>query len=737
MGRNPVDAKTYPLQEILKPERRYIIPTFQRDYEWTLEGQWKLLFEDLENTADRLVDARASQSENSAILKNREQNVTPHFLGAIVCASLPFATGGVALRSVIDGQQRLTTIQLLSRGLLDVLQETGSERRKSVRRMLFNPDDVVDSPEEVYKLWPRRRDREVWPTAMGDAVPAYAGSNDHLYLRARRYFAEAVRESVRNDAGEPDPERLQALADALSSLFKLVVIDLEDNDDAQVIFEVLNGRQTPLAPIDLVKNLLFLRGELGDEDVDRLYETYWAGFDDDWWKVEVGRGHAARGRRDVLLSVWLTAVSGEEANVSHLYREAREYLNAPGAPDTECVLRELSDYAKAYRAIYGAEAVDPRLRASYDRLNEFEITTAVPLLAWLRIAPPDVISLEDEVRAVRAVESWAMRRAYVGWQTRGYGTHLARVLRTAKNASDAGQNVADAVVDALQEGALAWPSDSEVREAFRTRPFYNAVAQYRIRALFRAIDEQLRSEDPHEPPAAIGFDGLQVEHVMPRSWMTHWPLIALDGSLVDPNGGDPASMQRVLERRQALDRLGNLTLVTQAFNLDVSNLGWSEKRPEFAKQGALVINKGVAVVEDWTEPEIDARCEFLAAVATRVWPGPVALGGTERASSAPPQDQPTVVRAEPGGTRSDVPVPGQPVGSVAPLVTALETVGMRVADADAPWPGWGVVVKCIGGSAYLNRTNVDVRSDQPGQVAAWAAAGKGEERGNYLRIALQ
>ena len=732
-----MDAKTYPLQEILKPERRYIIPTFQRDYEWTLDGQWRLLFEDLESTADRLLDARASQSESSVVLKNKEQNVTPHFLGAIVCASLPFATGGVALRSVIDGQQRLTTIQLLVRGLLDVLQEAGSDRRKSVRRMLFNPDDVVDSPEEVHKLWPRRRDREVWPTAMGDAVPAYAGSKDHLYLRARRYFAEAVRESVRSDAGEPDSERLQALADALSSLFKLVVIDLEENDDAQVIFEVLNGRQTPLAAIDLVKNLLFLRGELADEDVDRLYETYWAGFDDDWWKAVVGRGHAARGRRDVLLSVWLTGVSGVEANVSHLYREAREYLNGPGAPDTEHVLRELSDYAKAYRAIYGAEAVDPRLRTSYDRLNEFEITTAVPLLAWLRIASPEVISLDDEVRAVRAVESWAMRRSYVGWQTRGYGTHLTRVLRAAKNASNAGKNVGDAVVDALQDGALAWPSDGEVREAFRTRSFYNGVAQYRIRALFRAIDDLLRSEDPHEPPAAIGFDDLQIEHVLPRSWMTHWPLIGFDGTPVDPDAGDAASVQRVLERRQALDRLGNLTLVTQAFNLDVSNLGWSAKRPEFAKQSALVINKGIAAVDDWTESEIDARCVFLAAVATRVWLDPVALGGTARASSAPVPNEHMEPAAERAGTGSDAPVPGQPVGSVAPLVTALETVGMRVADADTPWPGWGVVVKCIGGSAYLNRTNVDVRSDQPGQVAKWAAAGRGEERGGYLRIALR
>ncbi|GHH79144.1 DUF262 domain-containing protein [Promicromonospora soli] len=735
-----MDAKTYPLQDILKPERRYIIPTFQRDYEWTLDGQWKLLFEDLESTADKLLEVRSDEDEKAVGLKNKEQGVTPHFLGAVVCASLPFATGGIALRSVIDGQQRLTTIQLLVRGLLDVLQDVGSDRRKSVRRMLFNPDDVVDSPEEVHKLWPRRRDREVWPAAMADTVPAYAGDKDHLYLRARRYFSEAVRESARNDAGELDPVRLQALADALSSLFKLVVIDLEDNDDAQVIFEVLNGRQTPLAAIDLVKNLLFLRGELADEDVDRLYDAYWAHFDDDWWKVIVGRGHAARGRRDVLLSVWLTGISGSEANVSHLYREAREYLNGPGAPDTEHVLRELSHYAKAYRAIYGAEAVDPRLRTSYDRLNAFEITTSVPLLAWLRIASPQVVSLEDEVRAVRSVESWALRRVYVGWQTRGYGTHLTRVLREAKSAAASGENVADAVVDALQGGTLAWPTDNEVRDAFMTRPFYKNVAQYRIRTLFEAIDDQLRRDDPHEPPAAIGFDGLQIEHVLPRSWKAHWPLRDAAGNLVDadPDAGDTEAVQRVLLRGQALDRLGNLTLVTQAFNLDVSNLGWTAKRPEFAKQGALVINKGIAAVEQWSESEIDARGAFLAAVATRVWPSPNTLGGRSReASSAPEPAVPVRAPAEHVAAALVEPVPGQPVGSLAPLVAALASVGMQLADPDASWPGWGFVVKCVGGSAYLNRTNVDVRSDEPGQTANWAAAGLGEERGSYLRIWLR
>lgn len=182
-----MDAKTYPLQDILKPERRYVIPTFQRDYEWTLEGQWRLLFEDLASTADRLLEVRTGAGDDGTKLKAKEQSVSPHFLGAVVCAGLPFATGGVALRSVIDGQQRLTTVQLLIRGLADVLAATFSERTKSVRRMLFNPDDVVESSEEIYKLWPRRRDRTVWPAAMADQVPDYDHGPDHLYLQARRF----------------------------------------------------------------------------------------------------------------------------------------------------------------------------------------------------------------------------------------------------------------------------------------------------------------------------------------------------------------------------------------------------------------------------------------------------------------------------------------------------------------------------------------------------------------------
>lgn len=618
-----MDAKTYPLQEILKPERRYIIPTFQRDYEWTRDGQWQLLWEDLEATADRLLVVRESEPANSMALKNQEKAVAPHFLGAVVCGSLPFGTGGVALRSVIDGQQRLTTVQLLVRGLLDILQETGSDRSKSIRRMLFNPDDVVEEPDEVFKLWPRRRDRELWPIAMNDEVPAYNENKDHLYLQARRFFSESARTASLNEEGQADPQRLVALADAVSSLFKLVVIDLDDNDDAQVIFEVLNGRQTPLAAIDLVKNLLFLRAEMTNDDVETLYDQYWAGFDDDWWKAQVGTGHAQRGRRDVLLSTWLTATTGDEANVSHLYQNARTYLHRDDAPDTESVLKELSQYATAYRYIYEAlPESDERLRASYQRLNALNITTAVPLLAWLRVLPSTTLPHEDHVRAVRAIESWSLRRAWVGWQTRGYNNHFVRVLRDARAAATAGDNVASAIITSLLSALLSWPTNEDLREAFVTRRFYGPVNQGRIRLMLSAIDAKLRSENPHEPSIIVEVDPLQVEHVLPQKWKDHWPVLDDQGQPVNPTLPDHEVVERVQARTRAVDRIGNLTLVTGAFNRDVSNLAWSVKKPEFEKQTALIINKQVAASEAWDEAAIEERAVTLAEVAARVWPEP-------------------------------------------------------------------------------------------------------------------
>ena len=142
-------ADTYELKTILTLERRYVVPTFQRDYEWTREGQWELFFDDLESVAIRLGEKRREFEAAGQPVVKADQQVAPHFLGAIVLDRLPTSAGSLDARAVIDGQQRLTTIQLLVRAILDVLVGQGSPRTHQVRRLIQNPPDVTANPNTV------------------------------------------------------------------------------------------------------------------------------------------------------------------------------------------------------------------------------------------------------------------------------------------------------------------------------------------------------------------------------------------------------------------------------------------------------------------------------------------------------------------------------------------------------------------------------------------------------------
>ena len=138
------------------------------------------------------------------------------------------------------------------------------------------------------------------------------------------------------------------------------------------------------------------------------------------------------------------------------------------------------------------------------------------------------MSAAEHERSVLAVESWIIRRTLVGAQTRGYNVALPAKLKTVQAAlEDTQVGVASAVVAAFSQASatLAWPDDAQVRQAFVQMNFYNRLTQERIRMILGAIDNRLRIENPHTEPAAFDYSQLEIEHVMPRSWQSHWPLV--------------------------------------------------------------------------------------------------------------------------------------------------------------------------------------------------------------------
>lgn len=116
-------AETRTLQGVLHGDRRFVVPVYQRPYVWEQEKQWEPLWNDIEATAIRLGEARATAFDKGAEAAMADQGAAPHFLGAIVIEDRPVMTGDVDTRLVVDGQQRLTTVQLLLRGVLDSLDE--------------------------------------------------------------------------------------------------------------------------------------------------------------------------------------------------------------------------------------------------------------------------------------------------------------------------------------------------------------------------------------------------------------------------------------------------------------------------------------------------------------------------------------------------------------------------------------------------------------------------------------
>ncbi len=135
---------------------------------------------------------------------------------------------------------------------------------------------------------------------------------------------------------------------------KFVVIDLEDRDDSQIIFETLNARGTPLLQSDLVKNFLFHQAEKEKLSVNALYGKYWKHFDENnkFWRNEIKQGRLFRPAIDIYLFHYLTLKLGVEVVTGRLFSEFKNYEKQNIVNSSEGHLESLCKYANIYSSFY-------------------------------------------------------------------------------------------------------------------------------------------------------------------------------------------------------------------------------------------------------------------------------------------------------------------------------------------------------------------------------------------------
>ena len=583
-------------KDLFQKAVRYTIPPFQRPYVWSQDHQWEPLWEDVRNVAENYLE-ELERSGNNGV--EAEQKTSPHFLGALVLKQVPTAAKEIDQREVIDGQQRVTTLQLLLDAIQQICEESDQPYiRRAARRLaklVTNDEELIEDDKlQIFKLWPTRGDREAFRHAMDNGLAAN-DFEESLIVQAHEFFKLQVRKWLEDAAG-PIESRIDALEAAATSMLQMVVIDLSPQDDPNLIFETLNARGTRLEQSDLIKN--FVLSQERDQHVD-----IWGNLDDGWWRREVRQGRLFRPRLDMLINYWLAMRKGAEVSPLGVFGEFRRYV---GDQEVNAVMSEVKQDLMNYREFETTRGRSPAEKSFYYHVDVMQAGVITPVLLLL-------LSAEEgtRIRAFTALESFLIRRMICRRTTKDYNR---LVLELANRLRESGLDRADAVTARFLREQMAdarvWPSDQDVAHAMETSPLYPLLTRGRLRLVLEGAERRLRSSGKSEQTDVPR--NLTIEHLMPTGWRKEeWPL---------PKNVD--TVAATYQRNTLIHSIGNLTLATQKLNSSMSNDTWASKRDELQEHSVLLLNNELLTQPSWDEETIRSRSRRMAKLVSERWPSP-------------------------------------------------------------------------------------------------------------------
>lgn len=576
--------------ELFGEQIHYQIPRFQRRYIWNKEKHWRQLWADVERVADQCCSGGKPN---------------PHFLGAVVLQHVDKGVGQTQTRLVVDGQQRLTTLQLLIDAIHKSYSERGYEPDEPLYDLVWNEHKSTDdNVDHVFKVWPTVIDQPSFSLALSDEP---IEDLDSPIILAHEYFRNEVDKWLDADPKRL-PDRVEALLRASRNLLHIVVIDLTANDNPHVIFESLNARGESLLESDLIKNMVMYEADRagivdGTTNADWLWD-----FNDRWWVTEIGRGRIKQARIDIFLNQWLIMRTAKFISNDDVFLAFRRYYTDDVGQPIHKIAIDIKNIGDIYRSIeteksHGGFEFTAYLRQFLYRRRIMQLGVITPVLLWLFSTEIPSDQLE---KGIRALESHAIRRMMLRNRTAGLNRTYVELIRILLTSDP--MIAGDVIVGFLSRkdsNVASWPTDAEVEEAFLNQNSYRGLTRGRLRIVLEGLEQGLRSEKAEEQEPRRN---LTIEHVMPQEWRDNYPLLP---------GIEPE------DRDHTIHTLGNLTLVNRPLNSAMSNAPWIGKREELRKHSTLFLNK--EMVDDhhgvtWGEAQIEARARRLSQLAIKVWP---------------------------------------------------------------------------------------------------------------------
>lgn len=538
------------INDFIEPNKRqYAIPVYQRNYEWSKE-QCVKLFGD--------------------IVQAYKRDKT-HFCGSVVYALLE-EKHNIFHYVVIDGQQRLTTIYLMMKAMLDNAK-TDAER-ETLTDALFNRDKFdkygIDTASKL-KLKPIKSDNQQLALLMDnkyDEVDKGTGIWKNYEL-----FCQLVQQYQEQDI---------TVKDMYNGVAKLICakIKLDVDDNAQEIFERINSTGVPLSLADKIRNFVLMT-EVNQEE---LYENYWL-------KIE------KLVKKDMMSSFFVDYLN---MKIDGFARESEAYdtfktLYDKGKYTNESMLSELLHYAEFYHAfLYGDDSkygkeVNSILR-DIQRLKQS--TVFLFLFPVFDDFHNGIIEEKELAKVLRLLLNYSIRRLVceIGSNSlRGlYKTLHSRVFSNEKNKERYYDSIVSFLLQLTSKDALL--SDETFALALKQKNLYrkNALCKY------------LLSELENQGKEVVIVDNLSIEHIMPQN------------SNISDDWKKMLGEEWSIVKEKYLHTLGNLTLT--GYNSELGDRPFAKKKQmlEEANTKIIWLNKDVISCESWNEKTITDRAERLA-----------------------------------------------------------------------------------------------------------------------------
>lgn len=580
------------------------IPVYQRHYAWDAEdesGPIHLFWE----TVKEQTDAR---------LKN--ETPPQHYLGAVLVDNKTKlgATDKFKHYDVVDGQQRLTTIQIALLALAQVAEEHGygQQTKESLEQYVF-------ADESEPRLVPTGFDLPQFKTVLFHAyevlwTPNRQKNMDKGNKNKSNVFStfEVIKKACRNlihKHHQHGEERIiEAIKESLTQGFDLVLIVLRENDEAQRIFESLNNFAKPLTTFDLIRNNIFYRAG-PEKDVELFNSVTWQNLENPYWEKKADRGRA---KSSIHIEAYIARM---------LVAKMQEHILF----DRNSIFNTYQKFAKKYSSIDNEIISLASYTGTYQYLdshtNRNPIGDGVDFGIFLykswpnREFYPVIFSIvgsdtgeNEKQRMLRLLESYVARRSVCDLSTKSYNKYAASICRDLGDKIDY-KSLLEMLMSAEKDTTL-FPNDERVVEGCINKEFYDKkeVAKYVLTKIAKHMEGPGGEADVKED--------LTIDHILPQKWEKNpeWK-----EDLLGENDGDISNKDAIRRINERLHTIGNLTLLSNVNNPRKSNLAFKGVKL-LLKDSSLRMNRGLAQEDTWNAKKIEARSKELAGIICKIWP---------------------------------------------------------------------------------------------------------------------